>query len=148
MNHPRSSRSSLIASLALVLPLLLAMCLSVYVVLGWVAGTDPFWTTPDLTLSEATVVRDAGEAVRLIRTGHDPNRAWPVRADLSERREPEMITPLEAAIEIRRLEMFQLLVREGARITSSERPVLIDHARTAGARDIAEFLTTMTATEQ
>ena len=86
------------------------------------------------------MVRDAGEAVRLIRAGHDPNRAWPVRADLSDSGQPEVLTPLEAAVQIRRLEFVQLLVREGARMTAAERSTLVDRARRLGAGDITDYL--------
>ena len=112
------------------------LCLSLYVLVGWVSGSNPFWTVPDLTLSEATMVRDAGEAVRLIRAGHDPNRAWPVRADLSDSGQPEELTPLEAAVQIRRLEFVQLLVR----MTAAERSTLVDRARRLGAGDITDYL--------
>jgi hypothetical protein len=133
-------RSSLAASLALAAPFVVPLSLSLYVLVGWVSGGNPFWTVPDLTLSEATMVRDAGEAVRLIRAGHDPNRAWPVRADLSDSGQPEVLTPLEAAVQIRRLEFVQLLVREGARMTAAERSTLVDRARRLGAGDITDYL--------
>ena len=123
MNEPLLHRSSLAASLALAAPFAVPLCLSLYVLVGWVSGSNPFWTVPDLTLSEATMVRDAGEAVRLIRAGHDPNRAWPVRA-----------------VQIRRLEFVQLLVREGARMTAAERSTLVDRARRLGAGDITDYL--------
>lgn len=128
------------ASVALVAPLSVPLCLAIYVIVGWAIGSNPFWTEPDLTLSEAAMVRDAGEAVRLIRAGHDPSRGWPVRADLSDTGEAEVITPLEAAVQIRRLELVQLLVREGARVTAIERLALLDRAQRVGARDITDYL--------
>ena len=135
-------RSSRAASAALVAPLIVTLCLSAYVVAGWASGGEPFWAAPDLTLSEAVVVRDVAEAVRLIRAGHDPNRAWTIRADLSDRRELEMATPLEAAIRIRRLEIVLVLISEGARLTTEGRPKLVELARLVDAPDIADYLAT------
>jgi hypothetical protein len=123
-----------------VAPLLVPLCLAAYVVAGWVSGRAPFWTTPDLTLSEAVIVRDAAESLRLIRAGRDPNRAWQVRADLSETGRDEVMTPLEAAVQIRRLEIVHLLFEHGAAVTSAGRAALIERAQHVGGPDVAEYL--------
>jgi hypothetical protein len=50
------------------------------------------------------------------------------------------MTPLEAAIAIRRLELVQLLLRHGAAVTPQTRAHLVERARDAGASDIVDFL--------
>jgi hypothetical protein len=105
-----------------------------------VGGQLPFWTTPDLTLSEAVIVRDAAESLRLIRAGHDPSRAWPVRADLSETGHDDVMTPLEAAVAIRRVEIVHLLLEHGAALPPAERSALIERAQHVGGVDVAEYL--------
>ena len=138
--RPRAQgRVSRLAAAAVCAPMLATLLLAVYVVAGWVAGTDPFWPTPELNVAEAALVRDHAEVVRLIQLGHDPNRSWPVRADVNDGRAATM-TPLEAAIRIRRLELVELLLRHGARVTPVERPGLIELAKTSDAPDIAEYL--------
>jgi hypothetical protein len=119
---------------------LAACACSVLVVVGWVVGAAPFWPVTNVTLSEAAALKDAGEVVRLItREHHDPNRAWPIREGvLGPARE---MTPLEAAVTIRRLQMVRVLLRYGAVLPAGERRVaLICAAVTADAPDIVEFL--------
>lgn len=140
MTSATADRRPLLPSLALVVPLLVPVCLAAYVAAGWVSGHVPFWTVPDLTLSEAVLVRDGAESLRLIRNGRDPNRAWPVRADLSETGRDDVMTPLEAAVAIRRVELVRLLLAQGAVVTSAERSALIDRAQRGGGRDVAEYL--------
>ena len=129
--------------MALLVPLLVPVCLAAYVVAGWVGHQVPFWATPDLTLTEAVLVRDGAEALRLIRAGRDPNRAWPVRADLSDNNRDEMMTPIEAAVTIRRVEIVRLLIAHGgAVLTPEERTALIALAERVGGQDVAEYLRT------
>jgi len=140
LNNTTADRLSWLPALALVVPLLVPVGLAGYVVAGWVSGPLPFWTAPDLTLSEAVIVRDGAESLRLIRAGRDPNRAWPVRADLSETGRDDVMTPLEAAVAIRRVEIVHLLLEQGAVLTAAERSALIDRAQRVGGLDVAEYL--------
>jgi hypothetical protein len=126
--------------LALVVPLLVPMGLAAYVAGGWVSGQSPFWTAPDLSLSEAVIVRDAAESLRLIRAGRDPSRAWPVRADLSETGHDDVMTPLAAAVAVRRVEIVHLLLEHGAALSTAERLALIDRAQRVGGVDVADYL--------
>jgi hypothetical protein len=125
---------------AAVLPPLVAFAVSVYVAVGWLVGTNPLWPTPELNVAEAAMVRDHAEVVRLIHAGQDPNRAWEIRSDIRNSDQPARMTPLEAAISIRRLELVQLLVREGARIGPAEREALVAFSRKYGAPDVAAYL--------
>lgn len=125
-----------------VAPLLAVFAVTLVVVAGWVAGAAPFWPTTRLTLSEAILTRDAAEAVRLIeREGADPNRRWPVRAGLID--EPAALTPLEAAVMIRRSDLLSLLLRHGATLPDGDaRAALICLGVRSSAGEIVEFLLT------
>jgi hypothetical protein len=127
------------AAIAVAAPFLVTAAIALSVIAGWVAGTDPLWPLPDLNVAEAAVVRDHAEVVRLIRLGQDPNRSWPVRAEFNEGHAATM-TPLEAAVHIKRLELVELLVREGARVAGANRTSLVARAVESGSRDIAEYL--------
>jgi hypothetical protein len=122
------------------LPLIGAGIAALVLVLGWIAGASPFWAVPQLTLSEAVVTRDAGEVVRLIAYEHtDPDQPSRVRAELWSG--PSEVTPLEAAVLTRRVEMARLLVHRGAHLpTGAARDRLICQAAAAGDGDIVEFL--------
>ncbi|MGH9346754.1 MAG: hypothetical protein ACRD26_05750 [Vicinamibacterales bacterium] len=121
-------------------PLLVPMAAALWVIVGWMAGADPFWRTPELNVAEAASVRDHAEVVRLIETGQDPNRTWPVRPGLIDGEGHEM-TPLDAAVAIGRLDLVKLLVRHGAAITAENRPALVARAEARDARDITAYLT-------
>jgi hypothetical protein len=54
--------------------------------------------------------------------------------------DPKTMTPVEAAIRIRRLGLVQMLVREGARIAPGDVPDLVALAEKSSAPDIAEYL--------
>ncbi len=86
------------------------------------------------------MVRDHAEVVRLIRAGQDPNGHWLIREEASDDGHAQLATALEAAVKIRRLELVQLLVREGATVTPQVRARLLDLAKTVGAPDIADYL--------
>ena len=133
---PRIPRTAVAAAVG---PLLATFAAAVWTLLGWVAGADPFWPMPVLNVAEAAAVRDHAEVVRLIVAGQDPNRKWPVAPDLIDGNAHQM-TPLEAAIEIRRLELVHLLLRHGARVTAETRAPLVERARALGATDIVSVL--------
>lgn len=129
-----------VAQLVAVAPLVAVFAGTLAVVGGWIAGADPFWPIVDLTLSEAVLTKDAGEVVRLLeREGVDANRRWPVREELMN--PPASVTPLEAAVMIRRSEIIPLLLRHGTVIPEGEdRVALICLAVRSAADEIGEFL--------
>jgi ankyrin repeat protein len=127
---------------SLLVPQAVALALAAVVVAGWLAGADPFWPLPEVTLAEAVVTRDYAEIVRLIEHGADPNQPARVRVDMLNSAE-HTLTPLEAAVGTRAIELVRLLVRHGASVGSgSSRACLICEAIRVDAPDIVDFLLT------
>jgi hypothetical protein len=124
-----------------VAPLAGPFILAVVVVAGWAVGLHPFWPTPDITLSEAAAIRDAGELYRLlVFEHHDPNRPWPVRAGM-EGAEADNVLPLEMAVRVRRAEIVRILLDHGATVGDSvSRTRLICIAVTTKERDVLDAL--------
>jgi hypothetical protein len=73
----------------------------------------------ELTLAEAAALHDTAEIVRLVRAGHDPRQAAAVRAGVI-REQPMVLTPMEAAILERRVDVIALLADVGAAIRADE----------------------------
>jgi hypothetical protein len=79
-------------------------------------STPAFWQGGPLTLAEAAALRDQSEVARLIESGLDPNREYPLRPDVLS---VSRATPLEAAVAARRPEIVGLLRLEGATVDES-----------------------------
>jgi len=96
-----------------------------------------FWRGGSLNLAEAAALRDAGEVVRQIAAGADPNATYPLRpgviAALS-------VTPLEAAVGSRRAEMVDLLMLHGAKVDADQWQRLHCFALRTGASDVIGML--------
>jgi hypothetical protein len=95
---------------------------------GLVATIEPIWGAgvwppDDVTLAEAAATRNMGEAARLIGLGHDPNRRERVRAGMLADGELHL-TPLEAAVWVKRRDVVQLLIESGAVTEGEELAVL------------------------
>jgi hypothetical protein len=114
-------------------------CAVALVVLATATGYYPFGAPADLTLSEAAALRDNLEMTRQLRHGADPNRRASVRRDIV-RSTPLEMTPLESAVAIRRAEVMELLVRNGARIDATNYPVLRCFAERENAGDVLAYL--------
>ena len=110
-----------------------------FVVLAAATGYRPFAAPGDLTLPEVAGLRDLLAIEGQIRRGADPNARARVRPGII-RSTPLEVTPLEAAVGIRRLDVVQLLVRHGARIDAGNGPVLRCFAERERAADIVEYL--------
>jgi hypothetical protein len=123
-------------------PLAAAGVAALLVVVGWLVRAAPFWPLPDLTLSEAAAVKDAGEVARLIEfEGRDPNRPWPVRPGLLDGTDARELTPLQAALAIGREEMTRVLIAHGARPSAGAAgAALICRAMSADEYEMAEML--------
>lgn len=85
------------------------------VVLLGLAAVDrhPFWPHVSITLSEAAAAGDAGEVVRLLGQGQDPNGRYTVKAGLLAGRRL-VVTPLDAAARAGNPQIEALLVGAGA----------------------------------
>lgn len=135
-------RGATVLIVAAVAPLLLTFLASVWIVVGWAAGAAPFWPDPQLTLSEAAGLGNAGEVVRLITLERkDPNRSWPVREGILG--SARAATPLEAALASRHVALIPALLRHGAVVPASgaARAWLRCLAVDAGAPEVVEMLT-------
>ncbi|MEQ1909748.1 MAG: hypothetical protein ABMA15_13050 [Vicinamibacterales bacterium] len=66
------------------------------------------------TLSEAAASGEAARAVELLIRGQDPNRVWPVAANVLSHATYELL-PIDAAILSRRIQMVALMQRHGAK---------------------------------
>lgn len=119
-------------------PLLLAAAAAL-VLLGALAGFHPLWQEHELNLAEAAALRDSGLIVRLIQDGRDPNEPLYIRPDMLTS-EGVRVTPAEAAVGARRLEVLQLLLSNGATLDGTSRRTLICLARKHEADDIVEYL--------
>ena len=115
-------------------------CAAVPALIGLVvagAAAPLFWRGGSLNLAEAAALRDAGEAVRLIASGADPNATYPLRPGILA---AESLTPLEAAVGARRAEMVELLMLHGAKVDLAGWRRLNCFAQKTGATDVVTTL--------
>lgn len=120
MTGGRVSPWSVVLVAAAGAPALLAVCMETMTLVQAAAGSHPGWPDLRLNLSEATAVRDTAEVVRLLDDGADPNARYAVRPGLVDNSEPVNVTPLEAAISIRRAELVSLLLKRGVRVSDAD----------------------------
>ncbi len=120
-------------------PGILFLMVTATLVLGPLVGFDPVWRSEPLTLPEAAGLRDDGEVLRLLRNGADVNAAGPIRADFVKSYEITM-TPLEAAVGIRRADMVTLLLDRGATLEQPMWSRLVCFARQERAADVEAIL--------
>lgn len=113
---------------AVCLPPLIAASVAFGLVLAWTVDARPLWPEESLTLSEAVVLRDRAEVIRLARLGQDLNRKSGIRAGFIEGRDALLLTPVAAAVEGRQPQLLLVLRREGARPTVEEKEYLIERA--------------------
>lgn len=128
-----------VVAVALVLPLVPLFVLAVAVPALSLAGHDRFWVTQPLTLPEAAALKDDAEVLWAIRRGVDPNARALVRAGVISDRE-RLLTPAEAAVASRRVQMLHFLVQQGARMDADTRRSLLCFARRVEAGEIVEYL--------
>ena len=94
---------------------------------------------PALTLAEAAALHDEAEILRLVRAGADPNLPVSVRPGVL-RSIGYTMTPLEAAIAERRVEILELLVELGAVVDTRNFASLWCFAQTRNDTDVSAFL--------
>lgn len=120
----------------------------------WLAGSsllglvhrDPFWREEQVSLSEAILRDDYGQAMRLAIEGHDLTVPYPVGRSAPPG--VTAMTPLDAAALERELDVVKALLRQGlvADDAARRRAACIAVAREAA--DVAEFLVGHVITRQ
>jgi hypothetical protein len=103
------------------------------------AGRHPLWHVQMITLSEAAASRDVATVVWLIERGRDPNHRYPVRRGILNGDVPAAMTPIEAAVEARRADVVDLLLRNGARLDEAQRVALACRAKRRGDEDLIRY---------
>ena len=127
-----------ITAVVLALPIVLATLL-----LGWIPiaeRVDP--DTDDrrpVNIAEAAGDGNAAEVVRRLRLGEDPHRVYPVRPHIIQP-PVTMTTAVEAAVWAKRVELMDLLDREGVILGGRTREELVCLAGDIGAADVAAYL--------
>ena len=125
---------------SLALPIVLVAVVIGGTVLAEQAGRTPFTEGPPRNLAEAAGMGRWSEVLRLLRFGLDPVRAYPVRPQVMPL-EATCVTPMEAAIWSRRVELVVLLdAAAGRGIGADERARLACLAADLGLPDIANHL--------
>jgi hypothetical protein len=132
-------RQATLLAAALCVPgaLLIVATAAMFVALPF--GIDPVWHVEQVTLPEAAALRDNGEVMRLIGLGADPNEAGRVRPNFAHN-EAQVLTPLEAAVGIRRADMVELLLENGARMDTATWSRLTCFADVVKAGDVRAIL--------
>ncbi len=129
---------ALAAISVLAFPILLVI-VALVVLAGAVAGWEPLWREPQLTMSEAAALKDRGTMQRLLWNGADPNAPAKVRPEILKSYEI-VVTPLEASVGTRTPTAMQFLLARGARMDGRERTVIMCLAIKDDAKEIVEFL--------
>ena len=137
--EPRAAARPGLLTALFAAPGILFVLLTATVVVGPLVGFDPIWRSEALTLPEAAGLRDDGEVQRLLRDGADVNAAGSIRPDFVKSYAITM-TPLEAAVGIRRADMVTLLLDRGATLDQSNWPRLVCFARQERAADVEAVL--------
>ena len=99
------------------------------------------WPADEVTLAEAIATRNNAEALRLIESGSDPNRAGSVRDGLLTNGYDVVVLPVEAAVAAQRADSLRMLLANGASVDDREWRVLrcLERARRdSGVREILD----------
>jgi hypothetical protein len=114
------------------------LALAALMLVAAVVGYRPLWATPSTTLAEAARGGDTATVFRMLSAGSDPNLAE--RVTFEGRAEPGVLTPLEAAVESRQVEVVQLLMMMGAQASEVDRQRLACLATVVDAPEIGAYL--------
>ena len=128
-----------IIAVAIALPGSLLVISSIWLLAVLPMGVDRLWRHEPLTLAEAAALRDTGEIVRLISRGEDPNAAGMVRAEFL-RHDAAIVTPLEAAVAVDRLDVLEVLLDNGATLDAATWARLTCFAAAIDADEARSFL--------
>jgi hypothetical protein len=114
------------------------LALAALILLAAVVGYRPLWAIRNTTLAEAARAGDTATVFRMLTAGSDPNLSEPVA--LEGRSEPAVLTPLEAAVESRQVEVVQLLMKMGALASESDRQRLACLAIAVDAPEVGAYM--------
>ena len=114
------------------------LALAALILLAAVAGYRPLWAIRDTTLVEAARGGDTATVFRMLTSGSDPNLSEAVAPEGQS--EPAVLTPLEAAVESRQVEVVQLLMKMGAQASESDRQRLACLAIAVNAPEVGAYL--------
>ena len=92
-----------------------------------------------INLSEAIALKNRGAAFMLLETGANPNQRYLVRAEIIMGYAVS-VTPLQATMFTREIDLFELLANYGARMTGEESRFLYCLALDVGARELSEAI--------
>jgi hypothetical protein len=98
------------------------------------------WPSGQFNLVEATAMRDAGEVQRQLWRGASATAPQRVRGRVVRRSKDLWLTPMEAAIMIRRADLATLLLANGAVRSAEEGIRLLCLAEQQGAPDIVRLI--------
>jgi len=114
--------------------------LTVVVLVLAIVRYEPLWASRDVSLADAAHNGDIATVFRMVSGGADPNHAEAV--PFEHRAAPAMLTPLEAGVESRQVEVVQVLLRAGAKADETQRARLACLAAAVDAPEIADYLRT------
>ena len=103
----------------------------VFILAGFGAEAAGFraWASPVASnVSEAAAMGEAARLVELIQQGQDPNRSWPVAEGRLDSGRYD-VTPIDAAIMGRTVQMVRLLQRHGATTPNPEHAACLARLR-------------------
>lgn len=133
-----STDAKALAVAAVAAPLALAV-VTVVMLAAATAGRHPLWTPQRLNLTEAAAARDVATVAAMLERGEDaavPQRVRPPLLDGLDR----AVTPLEAGVLARRLEVVHVLLAHGTPVDQTTRDRLVCEARHNGDTGIADAL--------
>jgi len=116
------------------------IAVTIVVLLLAIVRYEPLWASRDVSLAEAAYHGDIATVFRMVSAGADPGRAEPVAFE--HRAAPVVLTPLEAGVESRQVEVVQVLLRAGAKADEPARARLACLAIAVDAPDIGDYLRT------
>jgi hypothetical protein len=132
---------SVTLALAVAVPVALATAAIVTFSAMELGGGTPLSYGALRNVAEAAALGHASEVLRLMAAGQDPNRVWTVRTDMISSTVTR-VTALEAAIWSRRVQLIELLDRQGAIVGEDSRRHLACLAGDLATpvEDIVEYL--------
>jgi hypothetical protein len=103
------------------------------------AGRTPFSFGPPVNIAEAAGLGSGAEVLRLLRAGEDPSLVLPIRREIISSTVTKA-SAVEAAVWSRKVQLVELLVREGALTDPQQRHHVLCLSRDVGVGEIVEYL--------